>query len=66
MSFPDNTSTQIDYTTVSYHPTYSSITNPTVLSNDGTSGIYDNTTNSIIVLKFYNGFNYWYNPMFIR
>ena len=49
MSFPTDTSTQLNYTTVSYLPTYSSITNPSILFNDGTSGIYNSTANSIII-----------------
>ena len=49
MSFPSDTSTQLNYTTVSYLPTYSSITNPSILFNDGTSGIYNSTANSIII-----------------
>jgi hypothetical protein len=48
MSFPNNISTHLNYTTVSIFPTNSSVTNPTILFNDGTSGIYNNTTNSII------------------
>ena len=31
MSFPTDTSTQLNYTTASYLPTYSSITNPSIL-----------------------------------
>jgi hypothetical protein len=46
MNFPNDSSTQLDYTTVSIIPTYS--INPTILFNDGTSGIYINTTKSII------------------
>ena len=49
MSFPTDTSTQLNYTTVSYLPSYSSITNPSILFNDGTSGIYNSTANSIII-----------------
>ncbi len=48
MSFPNDTSTQLDFTTVSISPIYSSVTNPTILFNDGTSRIYNNMTNSII------------------
>ena len=48
MSYPTDSSTQFDYTTLSILPTFSSVTNPTILFNDGTSGIYNNTTNSII------------------
>ncbi len=48
MSFPNDISTQLNYTTVSIFPTYSSVTNPTILFIDGASGIYNNTTNSII------------------
>ena len=59
MSYPTDISVQFDYTTVSIFPTYSSVTNPTILFNDGTSGIYNNTTNSIIFFyKFYNRFYY--------
>ena len=49
MSFPSDTSTQLNYTTTSYLPTYSPITNPSILFNDGTSGIYNSTANSIIM-----------------
>ena len=49
MSYPTDSSTQFDYTTLSILPTFSSVTNPSILFNDGTSGIYNNTTNSIIV-----------------
>jgi hypothetical protein len=48
MSYPTDSSTQFDYTTLSILPTFSSVTSPTILFNDGTSGIYNNTTNSII------------------
>ncbi len=39
MSYPTDSSTQFDYTTLSILPTFSSVTNPTILFNDGTSGI---------------------------
>ncbi len=48
MSYPTDTSVQCDFASLSIHPTYSSVTNPTILFYDGTSGIYDNTRNSII------------------
>jgi hypothetical protein len=40
--------TQLDYTALSIFPTYSSVTNLTILFNDGTSGIYNNTTSQIM------------------
>ncbi len=49
MSYPTDTSVQFDYTTVTILPTFSSVTSPSILFNDGTSGIYNNTANSIIV-----------------
>ncbi len=49
MSYPTDSSTQLDDTTLSILPTFSSVTDPSILFNDGTSGIYNNTTNSIIV-----------------
>jgi hypothetical protein len=49
MEYPTDSSTQLDYATLSMLPTFSSVTNPSILFNDGTSGIYNNTTNSIIV-----------------
>jgi hypothetical protein len=49
MSYPTDTSIQFDYASLSILPTYSSVTNPTFSFHDGTSGIYNNTTNSIIV-----------------
>ena len=47
MSYPTDSSTQFDYTTLSILPTFSSVTNPTILFNDGTSGIY-NPSNNVI------------------
>ncbi len=48
MSFPNDLSTQLNYTSITIISTFSSVTNPSILFNDGTSGIYNNTTNSII------------------
>ncbi len=48
MSFPNDLSTQLNYASFTIIPTFSSVTNPSILFNDGTSGIYNNTTNSII------------------
>ncbi len=48
MEYPTDTSTFFYYTTLSTLPTYSSVTNPSILYNDGTSGIYNNTSNTII------------------
>jgi hypothetical protein len=48
MSYPTVTSVQFDYVSLSILPAYSSVTNPTILFNDGTSGIYNNAANSII------------------
>ena len=48
MSFPNDLSTQLNYASLTIIPTFSSVTNPSILFNDGTSGIYNNTTNSII------------------
>ncbi len=50
MSFPNYLSALLDFKTVSIIPTYSSVTNPTFLFYDGTSGIYNNSTSSIIFL----------------
>ena len=48
--FNNDTSVQLNYTTSSYIPTISSVTSPSIVFNDvGTSGIYNNTANSIIV-----------------
>jgi hypothetical protein len=47
--FNNDTSTQLNYTTSSYLPSYSSASNPSILFNDGTSGIYNATANSIIL-----------------
>ena len=51
MEYPTNSSTQLDYRTLSILPTFSSVSNPSIfrLFNDGISGIYNNTTNSLIV-----------------
>ena len=46
--FNNDTSVQLNYTTSSYLPSYSSASNPSILFNDGTSGIYNATANSII------------------
>ena len=46
--FNNDTSIQLNYTTSSYLPSYSSASNPSILFNDGTSGIYNATANSII------------------
>ena len=48
MSFQNDNSIQLNYTTASYLPSYSSITTPTILFNDSTSGIYNATANAII------------------
>jgi hypothetical protein len=50
-NFPTDASIQFDYISVSHLPTYSSLTNPTILFDDGTSGIFNNTANSIIFLQ---------------
>jgi hypothetical protein len=47
LSYPTDTSVQLDYTSVSILPTFSSVTAPTILFNDGTSGIY-NPSNNVI------------------
>ncbi len=47
MSYPTDTSVQLDYTSVSILPTFSSVTAPTILFNDGTSGIYNPSKNVI-------------------
>ena len=46
--FNNDTPIQLNYTTASYLPSYSSASNPSILFNDGTSGIYNATANSII------------------
>ena len=46
--FNNDTSTQLNNTTFSYLPSYSSASNPSILFNDGTSGIYNATANTII------------------
>ena len=48
MNFNNDNSTQLNITTSSYLPSYSSTTNPSILFNDGTSGIYNATANTII------------------
>jgi hypothetical protein len=49
MNISNDTSIQLDYASVSYLPTYSSLTNATIFINDGgTNGIYSNAANSII------------------
>ena len=47
MSYPTDTSVQLNYTTVTILPTFSSVTTPSILFNDGTSGIY-NPSNNVI------------------
>jgi hypothetical protein len=49
--YPADSLTQFDYTILSILPTYSSIANPTILFNYGTSGIYKTSmpSNTIIV-----------------
>ena len=49
MSFVNDDSTQLGINSVSYTPTYSSVTNPSILFNDLTSGIYNSTANTIIL-----------------
>ncbi len=49
MTYPTDISVQFDYTSLSILPTFSSVTAPAILFNDGTSGIDNNTANSIIV-----------------
>ncbi len=39
----------MDYTSVYIIPTYLSVTNPPFLFDNGAIGIYNNTTNSVIV-----------------
>jgi hypothetical protein len=41
MSYSTDTSVQFDYTSLSLLPTFSSVTAPTILFSDGTSGIYN-------------------------
>ncbi len=48
MSHPTDIFVQFDYASLSILPTYSSVTNP-ILFKDGTRGIYNNTTKSIIL-----------------
>ena len=48
MEYPTDTSTHFDYTTLSILSTLSSITNPSILLNDGTRSICNNTSNSIM------------------
>ncbi len=47
MSYPTDTSVQLNYTTVTILPTFSSVTTPLILFNDGTSGLY-NPSNNVI------------------
>ncbi len=47
-SYRPDTSVQFDYASLSMLSTYSTVTNPSILFNDGTSGIYNNAANSII------------------
>ncbi len=51
MSYPTDSSVQFNYASLSTIPTvtFSSVTNPSILFNDGTSGIYNYTTNLMIV-----------------
>ena len=50
MSFINDDSVQLGITNVTYNPTYSSVTNPSILFNDLTSGIYNSTANTIIIM----------------
>ena len=47
MSYPTDTSVQLNYTTVTILPTFSSVTTPSILFHDGTSGLY-NPSNNVI------------------
>ncbi len=47
MSYPTDTSVPFHYTTVTILPTFSSVTTPSILFNDGTSGLY-NPSNNVI------------------
>ena len=50
MSFINDSSTQLNYSTISFLSSIpSSVTNPSLLFSDGTSGIYNATTNTIIM-----------------
>ena len=50
MSFINDSSTQLNYSTISFLSSNpSSITNPSFLFSDGTSGIYNATPNTIIM-----------------
>jgi len=49
MSFQNDNSTQLNITSVSYLASYTSITNPSILFSDRTSGIYNSTSNTIIL-----------------
>jgi hypothetical protein len=49
MSYPTDSSAQFDYASLTIIPSYSSITNPSILYNDGTSGIYNSAANNIIM-----------------
>ena len=48
MNFIPDNSTQTGINNVTYTPTYSSVSNPNVIFNDSTSGIYNPTANKII------------------
>ena len=48
MNFNNDNSTQLNITTTAYLPSYSSTTNPSILFNDGTSGLYNATLNTIM------------------
>ena len=47
MSYPTDASVQFNYTTITILPTFSSVTTPSILFNDGTSGLY-NPSNNVI------------------
>ncbi len=49
MSYPTDSSAQFDYASLTITPSYSSITNPSIWFNDGTSGIYNSAANNIII-----------------
>jgi hypothetical protein len=49
MSCPTDSSTHFDCTSLSLLPSFTSVTNTSTLFNVGTSGIYNNAANSIIL-----------------
>ena len=49
MNFINDNSTQTGINNVTYTPTYSNVTNPTILFNDLTSGIYNPSSNKLIL-----------------